>query len=181
MSCFLYSLLVFLIILLLLTIVHCRIQPVSETKEKQFKLWKELILQYHMLNNNYICIPENFEYFENKSIGRKLSSKDIGLVMEFLVNQGNAEWEDGAKSRCRIIWKTPEVMAGEIYTWASKNGHLDNIFTIFELVSGDEHQDSGFFGTDQAQFRKALQVLQRSNKAVIIEGSTSDEDGVKFL
>lgn len=158
-----------------------RIQPVSETKEKQLKLWKELILQYHMLNNNYVCIPENFEYFENKSIGRKLSSQDISLVIQYLVSLGNAEWEDSAHTRCRIIWKTAETLAGEIYSWASNNGFLDNIFTIFELVAGDEHQDSGFYDTDQAQFRKALQILQTTGKAVVIEGATSDEDGVKFL
>lgn len=134
-----------------------------------------------MQNNNYICIPENFEFFENKSICRKLSLQDISVVMQYLVSEGNAEWEDSAHTRCRIIWKTAETLAGEIYSWAVKNGFLDNIFTIFELISGDEHQDSGFAGTDQAHFRKALQVLQKTNKAAIIEGNIADEDGVKFL
>ena len=121
------------------------IQPVNETKEKQMKLWKELILQYHVANNSYIMIPETFPYFENKTIGRKLKIEHIHEIMNYLITQGNAEWEDASHTRCRIIWKSIEALSGEIYSWVCKNGYINNIFTLFELLSGEEYQDSGIY------------------------------------
>lgn len=34
---------------------------------------------------------------------------------------------------------------------------------------------------DEGLFRKALAVLEKQGRAVIFQGATSDEDGVKFL
>lgn len=162
-------------------IIYNRIQPINETKEKQLKLWKELILQYHMLNNIYILVIDNFEYFENKKINRKLSQNDINIIISYLISEGHAEWEDNSHIRCRIMWKTPETISNDIYTWVIKNGFINNIYTIFELLEGDEFKDSGFFGMDQGLFRKAILILQNNNKAILINGSTNDEDGIKFL
>ena len=39
----------------------------------------------------------------------------------------------------------------------------------------------GFHGCDPVIFKKALQVLEKQNKCIIIEGDTSEEDGVKFI
>ena len=126
-------------------------------------------------------IPETFPYFENKAIGRKLSVEGIHLVMQYVVSQGNAEWEDASHTRCRIMWKSAEVLAGEIYTWACTHGYLNNIFTLFELLSGEEYQDSGFHGTEAGVFRKSLSLLQQNGKCVLIEGESLDEEGVKFI
>jgi hypothetical protein len=190
-------------------------------------------------------IPANFPYFENKSIDRKLTQEGVAAVLEYLVEQGelwmlrfnvvivsncslsqcfwyilwiagNGEWEDTTHTRMRILWKTPEALAGEIFTWASNNGFLENVFTVFELLSGDEYQGSGeeylvcvlpipstyllpfsflqnlfsvlphflpsgFHGTDSSLFRRALQVLEKSSKCIIMAGTTYEEDGIKFL
>ena len=34
-------------------------------------------------------IPANFTYFENKAIGRKLTAEGVGIVLDYLVKQGN--------------------------------------------------------------------------------------------
>jgi hypothetical protein len=38
----------------------------------------------------------------------------------------------------------------------------------------------GFFGCDPVVFMKVLRALEKQNKCIIIEGETSEEDGVKF-
>lgn len=109
---------------------------------------------------------------------------------------GNAEWEDPHHTRLRILWKTPEQLSSEIYSWASIHGHLNNIYTVFELINGDEFQDSGkykfpccgiclcidmalnhlafsictigFHGTDYNVFRRSLVLLEKSNKVMIM-------------
>jgi ESCRT-II complex subunit VPS25 len=60
-----------------------------------------------------------------------------------IVTKGNAEWEDSNQTSLRIIWKTPESLAGEVYNWAVKQDLMGTVFTIFELHAGEEHQDSG--------------------------------------
>lgn len=55
----------------------------------------------------------------------------------------HAEWDDESKTNLRVIWKTPETLAGEIYNWAQVNGYTGTVFTIFELHSDEEHMDSG--------------------------------------
>ena len=56
---------------------------------------------------------------------------------------GNAEWEDSERTSLRIIWKTPEAFAGEVYSWAVRNDLINTVFTVYELHSGEEYQDSG--------------------------------------
>lgn len=55
----------------------------------------------------------------------------------------NAEWEDSTQTVLRIMWKTPEALALDIYEWASKKEVLGTVYTFYELLSGDEYTDSG--------------------------------------
>ena len=76
--------------------------------------------------------------------------------------------------------KAPEVLANEIYSWATENDLVGSVSTIYELHSGED-QNTTFYGTDAGLIRKALGLLQSAGRCRIIEGTTPDEDGVKFL
>ncbi len=76
--------------------------------------------------------------------------------------------------------KAPEVLANEIYAWATDNDLLGTVSTIYELHSGEDHTTT-FHGTDAGLIRKALGLLQNMGRCRIIDGATADEDGVKFL
>lgn len=41
-------------------------------------------------------------------------------IIQKLVVQGNAEWEGKEKTRCLIIWRTPDEWADLIYKWVKK-------------------------------------------------------------
>eukprot|EP01040_Poterioochromonas_malhamensis_P008050 gene8050-8701_t len=157
------------------------LQPIAETREKQLRLWKELILDYCAKSHIYQINPITFPYFKNESINRQLSSEGIAAVTQYLVNSRNAEWDDAAHTVLRIMWKTPEALALDVYEWASKREILGTVYTFYELLSGDEYTDSGFHGSDVVLFRRALQYLESQRKCKIITGSSPDEDGVKFL
>eukprot|EP01034_Spumella_vulgaris_P022106 gene22106-28205_t len=79
------------------------------------------------------------------------------------------------------MWKSPQTLAGEVYSWAARTEILGTVFTIYELHSGDENQDSGFHGVDPVTLRKALELLESHGKCSILVGSVPEEDGVKFL
>ena len=56
---------------------------------------------------------------------------------------GNAEWENGPSHKIlRIILKAPEVLANEIYAWASDNVLIGSVATIYELYAGED-KDTG--------------------------------------
>ncbi|CAM9213413.1 unnamed protein product [Ectocarpus fasciculatus] len=157
------------------------IQPVKPTKDKQLKLWKDIILEYHMQNNVCTMNVATCPLFENKTIDRRLSIDGIKEIIDHLIASENAAWEDSAHTIARVMWKTPDTIAAEVYNWACQNDYLNTIFTVFELHSGDEHTDSGFHGTDSFLFVKSMEKLAADGKCVIIPGDTRDEDGVKFI
>ncbi len=80
---------------------------------------------------------------------------------------GNAEWEDASHTGLRIILKSIESLAGDIYSWVLKNDFADTVFTVYELHSGDDNQDSGFHGVDPVLLRRALGVLEKERKVRI--------------
>eukprot|EP01039_Chlorochromonas_danica_P010241 gene10241-11335_t len=158
------------------------LQPVRETQEKQLKLWKEVILKYCSATNCYRVHPNSLACFHNEEIERHLSPDGVQAVVNFLIQEGNAEWEDEGHTSLMIMWKSPELLGQEIYTWASKKVELlGTVFTIYELYAGDEYEDSGFHGTDPVLLRKALHYLETVRKCKIIPGASPEEDGVKFL
>ena len=61
------------------------IQPIKLTKEKQLKLWKEIILEYHVQNNIFSMNLATCCLFENRAIDRKLSTSGIREIAEYLV------------------------------------------------------------------------------------------------
>lgn len=77
---------------------------------------------------------------------------------------GNAEWEDSTHVALRIILKSAESLAGEMYAWACKNDLIGTVLTMYELHSGDDHEDSGFYGTDPVIIRRAIILLEREGK-----------------
>lgn len=65
-----------------------RLQPVLETREKQLKLWRDLILKYCSATHVYRIVPANFPFFANNSIDRRLGAEGISAVVEFLLQSG---------------------------------------------------------------------------------------------
>lgn len=110
-------------------------------------------------------MPSTFPFFKNASIERELSADNITVVVNYIIKSGkdrdvstkvpkptnyiliivigNAEWEDSNHTSLRIIWKTPEALAGEVYQWALQQEVAGTVFTLYELHSGEENQDSG--------------------------------------
>jgi ESCRT-II complex subunit VPS25 len=144
--------------------VRIRIQPNAETRERQLKAWKELILNYCNNNRVYTIDPMVFPYFKNDDIERQLSSDAIHIVIQYLIEQGNGEWEDGNRTKLRVIWKSIQSIANEIYDKINEITGIGTVYTIYELHSSDEFSDAPFFGVDPGIIRKALQLLESSRK-----------------
>jgi ESCRT-II complex subunit VPS25 len=102
--------------------------------------------------------------------------------LDSLATAGRAEWQDQKKKDAiNIYWRTPSEWADIIQKWASDTGYANSVLTVYELIEGDTGENTEFHNMDGELFRKAIAVLERRGKAELFQGSTSDEDGVKFL
>jgi ESCRT-II complex subunit VPS25 len=157
------------------------IQPVLATQEKQLALWRDLILRYHTQHKLKTLVVHECPLWKNDKIGRRLGSDAIREVMQDLVDHGNGEWLDDAKTQCRILWRKPEELATDIYEWATASGNIGSVCTLYELHSGEDINGMSFEGLDEELLRRALAILEDEGKCTIFKGDTSEEDGIKFF
>mmetsp|Transcript_16152 Transcript_16152/g.36339 ORF Transcript_16152/g.36339 Transcript_16152/m.36339 type:complete len:186 (-) Transcript_16152:304-861(-) len=162
------------------------IQPVKATRTKQLEQWRALILSYHSHYRLRSLAVRDCPLFENPSIDRSLTSEDILVILNDLVSNGRGEWEEdkfGGRTRCKILWRTPEEIADDLYDWAAEiGGHVGGgVCTVYELHSGEDVVGTALEGVDESLLRRAIAVLEERGKCRLFQGDTSDEDGVKFF
>lgn len=119
--------------------------------------------------------------WKNDDIGRRCNKETIDAIVENFVQSGHGEWEDATKTRVRILWRKPEQLASDIYTWAQANHYINSVCTVYELHSGEDVNGMSFQGADEELLRRALTILQEQGKCAIFKGETSQEDGIKFF
>ena len=108
---------------------------------KQLEQWKQLIMSWHRAHQQYTLTLSEWPLFENKKISSEegrlhrsmpalltprwgslssmrcvgnLATEDRVKVVEYLVSTGNGDWEDQAKTRCKIFFKSPAEWAAII-------------------------------------------------------------------
>mmetsp|Transcript_10657 Transcript_10657/g.16108 ORF Transcript_10657/g.16108 Transcript_10657/m.16108 type:complete len:194 (+) Transcript_10657:33-614(+) len=157
------------------------LQAVEETREQQLKIWIDLIHFWSRKENQDQFTISNAKFFENPNIGRKLSQEGERAVLDALVADGRAEIVNNGQTLQLYPRRPPEV-AFELYDWISRNKMLNTVYTIYELydnasaIPGSPCRD-----LHPSLVRKALQILEDNDKAHIFQGSTTDDEGVKFL
>lgn len=161
------------------------IQPNLDTRTKQLEAWQNLLISYYKHHKLYrldVTEAQTSELFCNDSIKRKLALDDIRLVLDSLNSTGHVEWDnDKEKTRCYLMWRTPDEWADLIYTWVDKNGMTNTVCTLYEIHSGDDTVNEEFHAIDINVLQKALQALERRGKAQIFSAEDLQEVGVKFF
>jgi len=186
------------------------IQPVLNTKKKQFEMWRDLILQYFRVKKLYeLDINEPCDIFTNEKINRKLSVDGIREIVQYLIDEGYGEWKKHSKDCARIYWRKPTEWASIIYKWVRvilkflwegnwgirlgrklidyysykvlESGLNDTVCTLYELREGESAEGQEFYGLDNGTLIKALRVLEKDKKAQIFKGNDAGSFGVKFF
>ena len=76
----------------------------------------------------------------------RLDEEGKNAVIAYMIKKGNAEWDDDAHTRVRLIQKSTETLAGEIYTWMQSKGLMGSVYTVYELHAGEEYRNTGRHG-----------------------------------
>jgi len=158
------------------------IQPNLETRKVQLEAWNNLILSYCQNKLIYkldLNSCSNDELFNNVNLKRCLNLASLQIVLDSMAEKGNIEWLNKDKTLCFVYWKKPSQWAQLIYEWAQKNGFVNTVCTLYEIVSGDDTQNEPFHGLDLNLLKKSISFLEKESKAVLI--TFDDNEGVKFL
>jgi len=160
------------------------LQPVIETRKQQLKLWHDFIISWHKRTNVQQLNLNEWPLFSNAKIERALDMNFRKLIVEEMIATGHAEWRDETKTSCLVLWRSISELSSLIYDHVEKNGMIGSVHTMYELYTQDEDTEidnSVFQGIEPELIRKAIEFLEKQEKAVIFHGNSSEEDGVKFL
>eukprot|EP00968_Pinguiococcus_pyrenoidosus_P026606 scaffold7114_cov264-Pinguiococcus_pyrenoidosus.AAC.10 len=69
------------------------LQPVVGVRERQLRLWQDLVLKWHHEHNETFLSVNEWPLFQNPSIRRSLKAEDRQMVAQYLIRNGYAEWE----------------------------------------------------------------------------------------
>ena len=123
--------------------------------------WRTIIISWSKHTKTYSLSVSSCPIFENKKIIRKLGLQERIVVLDYLVEKGNAEWTDSSeKSTCLIMWNSLEEWAKLVYRWAQSCSHIGNVFTLYDLTQGDETTGEEFHGVDSKVFYRIIATLQ---------------------
>lgn len=130
------------------------------------------------LNQETISDP----LFTNSSISRSLNLDTLREIVELMVSQNQAGWvAKKQKDEILVYWRSPEDWAQLLSRHIESTGQSNVILTIYELTEADEAQDTEFWQMDKVMLRKVVEVLAKKGRAVIMQGSDGQEQGIKFF
>ena len=114
--------------------------------------------------NTWAVVPSRLPLWENTTVQRKLSSEGQAAVVAQLLAQGHGAWEDpedatafaanpvdtvaATAGRLRLSWRSPAEVAAELWEQARSMGMFGQVFTVFELHSGDLAEGTPFHRMD---------------------------------
>lgn len=155
------------------------LQPVETTRQHQLQVWVDLVHDWASQHKQWCLVLADCPVFENAAIGRKLSAEGVQAVAGALIKDGRADRLDN--NLLQLYAHRPADLANQLYAWVSRGGNLGGVYTIFELHDDSLANDSPCQGVDEATVRKAVAVLEDQGKAQLFQGTTTQEDGVKFF
>jgi ESCRT-II complex subunit VPS25 len=162
------------------------LQTNLDTRSKQLDAWCDLVLAYYRHIRGFtmdITEAQSSQLFNNAKINRKLSIDMIQVILDELVKKGNVEWEDSNKTRCLVMWRSPQEWGKLIFQWACDQGLGSSVCTLYEVYLGEYASDQEFYNMEPWMVKKAIMALALEGKAEYIPGSNPDDSdaGVKFF
>lgn len=156
----------------------------EETESQRKEDWVQWILQWAGAKRQTQLLVEQElkgELFCNEAIGRGLSREDAVDVLDYMASKGNGEWTGPDKAVFLIYYKSLAEWARLVYEFVNRTGQMGSVFTVYELLEGDDTTKEDFYGLDRALFMRVLQLMERDGRAKIFTASDPQKAGVKFM
>ena len=136
--------------------------------------WGDFLFDFaRVLNIHIVDLQEiSLVYpFHNAVLRKKLTTKQLALISEFLIEQGKAKWWNDQKSRLRVYWKTLQSHAEDLYGFAFQNGY--DMVTIFDIVKMNQSWST----LPPRDIRELMEIMVLTNKA---QWADSEQKTIEF-
>merc|ERR1719367_2261401 len=159
------------------------IQQNAGVRNKQFALWKQLVLDYCAHSRTFmldVADSAQDDIFKNSAIQRQLTAEGRRTIAQHLIQEGVAAWADSSDaSRLLIFWRSPSEWGDLVLRWAEELGRIGSVETVYSLIEGDDTEGEEFYGIPRELMMVALQELVKRRRAEIFRGKTTGSEGVK--
>jgi len=162
------------------------IQPHLETRNRQLKIWANLLIDYFQTNkmtesNIAELASDSNKLFVNPLLKRRLPLEGIKLVCEQLANTKMIEWKTPEKQSFFVFYYNPHEIADLIMKWVNNNLKKGKLETLQWISTGEETEETDkLYGMPIEILLKASKVLEETGKAQVFE-LEGREYAVKFL
>lgn len=155
-----------------------------ETEGQRKEDWVTWIIQWAIHNKQTELIVERElkgQLFSNEAIHRSLSLDEAVEILDFMEARGNGEWKAPGKTKFLILYKSLAEWSALLYTFVDRSGQMGSVFTVYELLEGDDTINEEFYGMDRALFMRVLEYMEREGRAKLFTASDPGKVGVKIL
>ena len=95
--------------------------------------------------------------------------------------RGNGEWSGPDKSKFLVFYKSLAEWSMLVYKFVDGTGQMGSVFTVYELLEGDETTNEEFYGMERAAFMRVLEFMEREGRAKLFTASDPSKVGVKIV
>jgi len=124
--------------------------------------WCDLILKWCQFNVVHIMGLTDFKATEPFD---RLPEKESRELLQYIVDRGLGKWIDKDRTAARIMWRSLDEWANDIYEWAYDNGV--EMLDIFAIKSAKEN----FASLPVSDMKDAMEILTKRKLAKWIDKS----------
>lgn len=157
----------------------------QQTERQRKEDWLKWVIQWAREKRQTELLVEKEtkegDLFINRSINRQLSTEDAIDILDYMVEKGNGEWAPPGKVRFLVFYKSLAEWARLLYDFVDRTGQTGNVFTVWELLEGDETEAEEFHGLDKDVFMKVLRHMEKEGRAKTFTATDPSKIGVKIV
>mmetsp|Transcript_16801 Transcript_16801/g.21257 ORF Transcript_16801/g.21257 Transcript_16801/m.21257 type:complete len:143 (-) Transcript_16801:189-617(-) len=124
------------------------IQKNIDTRERQMKMWSDLILAFCKFKGVYqISLGELYgsDICNNAGINRRLSMDNLTRVAEWMQTNKFGEFTAESKESIFVYWRSLQEIAQAIHRWADSTGRIGSVEVILDLTDDSSNRNEIFY------------------------------------
>ncbi|AMD20433.1 HDL311Wp [Eremothecium sinecaudum] len=149
-------------------------QPNSLIREQQLDTWVDVLLQYAKANRIWLMASDGHpldprgeqSIFVNFKLDRQVQGPFTQEIWSHALRKGVVLKD--ANDSYFILWKSLESWSSLMLQWFETCGKLNQVVTIYEIVSGDDSSTWEFHGMNERVCELALGKLVERGRATLI-------------
>ena len=160
------------------------IQKNVDTRERQMKMWSDLILGYCKHRGLYqISLGELYAspICQNDSISRRISMESLKKICTWMGQNRFGDFTSESQESIFVYWRSLQEIAQAIHRWADNTGRIGSVETILDLTDDSSNSQEIFYQMPVELVLKACAALQEVGKAQVFYSDNTDTHGVKFF